>query len=65
MFNFKAAGIVSGLATVGLLVLTVFVIINVRSVVGNTFAGPLFIAAGLGWVSTILCAIGHDRHRAS
>ena len=65
MFDFKTAGIVSGLATIVLLVLTIVVIINARSVVGNTFAGPLFIAAGLGWVSTILCAIGHDRRRAS
>ncbi len=67
MFNFKAAGIASGLFTAGLLALVVVALSGMVSPI-STMQQPIVLwliicAAGLGWIATILCAHAHASHK--
>ena len=68
MFGFKAAGIASGLATAGLLVLVGVALSGVVSPVSTMqpiVVWLMICAAGLGWIASILCAHAHASHIVS
>ena len=68
MFNFKAAGIASGLLTAGLLALVVVALSGMVSPISTmqpTVFWLIICAAGLGWIATILCAHAHASHRVA
>ena len=68
MFSFKAAGIASGLATAGLLVLVGVALRGVVSPVSTMqpiVVWLMICAAGLGWIATTLCAHAHASHIVS